>query len=196
MIEQWQEVLGFWFQGETLSKEQIRRWWEKDEKVDEWIKQQFSVRIEETYEYLYKSWSETAQGRLAAIICLDQLSRNAYRGSAQSFQYDKRAKQLTDEGLKLDHDKELSLLERSFFIMPLMHDEELSSQKRCIAYFEELVAASEGALRDYFSGSLNFAIKHCEIIQRFGRYPHRNKILGRESTLEERAFLQQPGSSF
>ncbi|OED40193.1 hypothetical protein ACH42_17610 [Endozoicomonas sp. (ex Bugula neritina AB1)] len=194
--EGWQSVLDFWFQGELLSDEQIHRWWKKDEKVDAWIKQQYSGLIDDIYDHLHQSWGQTAQGRLAAIICLDQFTRNAYRGDGKSFQYDDRAKQLADEGLSQGHDKQLSLIERSFFIMPLMHDEDLASQKRCIAFFEALVADSEGALEKYFSGSLAFARKHSEIIERFGRYPHRNNFLGRESTQDELIFLEQPGSSF
>lgn len=196
MSKHWQPVLDFWFQGETLSDEQVHRWWKKDETVDAWIKQQYAPLIEEVYHHLYEEWGQTAKGRLAAIICLDQFSRNAYRDSAQAFQYDHRAKQLTNEGLALGQDKDLGLLERSFFIMPLMHDEDLASQKRCIAFFEALVADSQGGMRQYFSGSLEFARKHGEIIERFGRYPHRNVLLGRESTQDETLFLQEPGSSF
>ena len=196
MHMQWKPVLDFWFQGESLGKEQLSRWWKKDEQVDEWIKVHFAHLIDEVAGVLYESWAQTPEGRLAAIICLDQFPRNCYRGSGRSFQYDGKAIGLVNEGLALGHDQALTPLQRSFFIMPLMHDEGLSSQNRCIALFEALVAETQGAIKQYLSGSLDYARKHAVIIERFGRYPHRNKLLNRESTEEEIVFLQQPDSSF
>ncbi|WP_263078904.1 DUF924 domain-containing protein [Endozoicomonas sp. Mp262] len=190
------EVLEFWFAGEILGSEQRSRWWQKKEAVDLSIKQRFASLIPQVHDGLHEEWAQTPEGRLAAIICLDQFPRNIYRNSAKAFSFDDKALFLTLEGLNSSHDIKLDLLERTFFMMPLMHDESLDSQDRCVEFYEDAVTASSGELQQYLKGSLEFALRHREIIERFGRYPHRNKVLGRQNTAEEEYFLTQPGSSF
>lgn len=196
MHRDYHEVLDFWFAGEAMGREQRARWWQKKPAVDQIIRERFASLIAPVHDGLHAQWSQTPEGRLAAIICLDQFPRNIYRHSARAFSFDDRALFLTLEGLNLSHDIKLEPLERTFFMMPLMHDESLDSQDRCVDFYEDAVAASSGALRQYLEGALEFAIRHREIIERFGRFPHRNKLLGRLSSAEEEDFLTQPGSSF
>ena len=191
-----QDVLEFWFSGELLGEEQMGRWWKKDESVDKDIRDRFIGLVDDVYNSLADEWAVTAEGRLAAIICLDQFPRNMYRNDPRSFHYDERATVLCREGLALKQYKILPALQQAFFVMPLMHSEQLPDQDECVRQFERLVKESSGAVQDYLSGSLDFAIKHRDIIARFQRFPHRNSILGRSSSAEEREFLTQPGSSF
>ena len=192
----YQEVLDFWFDGEPLGSEQRARWWQKKPATDREIQRRFSAVITKVYEGLHEEWSKTPDGRLAAIICLDQFPRNIYRHSGKAFSFDEKALFLTLEGLNLGHDIQLDMLGKTFFMMPLMHDESLDSQDRCVEFYEAAVANTEGDLNKYLKGSLDFALRHREIIERFGRYPHRNKLLGRQSSVEEDVFMAQPGSSF
>ena len=190
------DVLEFWFSGEPLGEEQMRRWWKKNDSVDNEIRERFAGLVNDVHHSLADEWAVTAEGRLAAIICLDQFPRNMYRGDPRSFHYDERALALCREGLALEQYRVLQPLHQAFFVMPLMHSEQLPDQDECVCQFERLVGESSGAVQGYLSGSLDFAIKHRDIIVRFQRFPHRNAILGRTSSAEEQMFLTQPGSSF
>src|SRR5690606_32287203 len=139
---------------------------------------------------------ETPQGRLALIILLDQFPRNMYRETPQAFAFDAKARALTLEGLQAGDDQALRPIERVFFYLPLEHAEDLALQHRCVELFETLAASLPEETRKSFDGFTDFARKHRVIVERFGRFPHRNAILGRESTDEEIAFLRTPGSSF
>ena len=130
-------------------------------------------------------WRKNPKGRLAEIIVLDQFSRNIYRGLPESFIADPQALTLAQEAVVGDHD-ELDHLEKAFLYMPFMHSESLLIQDQSVRLFENLGNQN----------NLDYAIKHREVIQRFGRFPHRNSILGRPSSVEETEFLKQPGSSF
>ena len=190
------DVLNFWFAGEPLGELQMNRWWKKNEAIDQDIRNQFRELVDEVHGGLADEWSKTPEGRLAAIICLDQFSRNMYRNDAKSFQYDKRALELSREGVVQEQHRKLEPLQQAFFIMPFMHSEQLQDQEECIRQFERLAAETSGVVMDYLKGSLEFAIKHRDIIARFQRFPHRNEVLGRDSTAEEKVFLTQPESSF
>lgn len=192
----YQNVLNYWFAGEPLGAEQMNRWWKKDPSVDEWIKKQFGGLVEEVFRGEYKIWSETPDGYLAAIICLDQFPRNMYRGSPRSYQYDSLALELVLEGLSGVYQQLSSDLHKAFFLLPLMHDENLKSQQLCVEQYKILAAEAREDFREYFQGTIGFAERHLEIIEQFGRFPHRNDILGRISTQQEKKFLSQPGSSF
>jgi uncharacterized protein (DUF924 family) len=176
-----QAILEFWFEEIDSAK-----WWVKDESFDEMIRSRFmEVHHQANCCELFR-WRESSPGRLAEIIVLDQFSRNMFRGKPESFASDSLALALSQEAVSAGADKTLSQVEKSFLYMPFMHSESLIVHETA----EELFRLS-GA-----EGTLNFEIKHKEIIERFGRYPHRNDILGRESTLEEINFLKQSGSSF
>ena len=192
----YRDVLNYWFAGEPLGKEQINRWWKKDPAVDEWIKKQFGGLVDEVFEGEYRRWCKTPEGYLAAIISLDQFPRNMYRGSPKSYQYDSLALQLVQEGLPGAYLQLSSDLYKAFYLLPLMHDEDIDSQLLCVQQYKMLASEARDDYKKYFQGAVSFAKRHLEIIEQFGRFPHRNDILGRISTVEEKEFLTQPGSSF
>ena len=176
-------VIDFWFN--EISPQQ---WWMKDEKFDQLICDQFLSLHQQAILGELHAWRQTAIGRLAEIIILDQFSRNIYRGKPQSFACDNMALVLTQEAINLGSDKELAsntnyLL---FMYMPMMHSESKKIHELAVIYM------SQTGLEK----NLEFELKHKSIIDRFGRYPHRNEILGRQSTVAELEFLQQPDSSF
>ena len=175
------EVLNFWF--DEISPE---KWWLKDLTFDQEIKQRFiNVHSAANIAELF-TWRETPQGRLAEIIVLDQFSRNIYRDTPKSFASDSLALVLAQEAIALGIDMEVTENQRSFFYLPFMHSESMVIHQQALVLYEKLGNAN----------SLAFEIKHFEIIKKFGRYPHRNTILGRPSTTDEVNFLQQPNSSF
>lgn len=192
----YQNVLDYWFAGEPLGREQMNRWWKKNTLVDEWIKSEFGGLVDRVHSGLYRIWKASPEGLLAAIICLDQFPRNMYRGTSKSFEYDHLALALTQEGLRKEYDELTFDLHKAFFLMPLMHHENLESQFLCVERFKKLAAQATSPYRDYFKGSVEFAIRHQQIIRQFGRFPHRNTIIGRKSTPEEIEFLKMPHSSF
>ena len=192
----WQNVLDFWFADEPLGREQMTRWWKKSDKVDADIRERFASLVDDVQQHSGDKWSEAPEGRLAAIICLDQFSRNMFRNTPKSFKYDGKALALCKEGLQLGHNQQLPVLRQSFFLMPLMHSESLEDQEQSVAEFTSLLDSADEAVKNYIARNLRFAEQHREIIRRFKRYPHRNAILQRVSTEEEKAFLLEPGSSF
>lgn len=195
------EVLQYWFGDDPDDLEVIHQkrklWFGKSDRVDEEIRQRFSERVdwaEKRCRGESSSWSPFE--RLVAIILLDQFPRNIYRGKAKSFSYDSLALALTLEGLALHQDLQMRPIQRVFFYLPLEHSEDLTHQNRSVALFELLVESHQEIWRDAFEDFADYARRHRDIIARFGRFPHRNAILGRSSTPEEIAFLHQPNSSF
>jgi uncharacterized protein (DUF924 family) len=174
-------VLSFWFT--ELTPEQ---WWVKDETLDQRIRERFSDIHAQAAQCELFTWRRTARGRLAEIIVLDQFSRNLFRDSALAFAHDSLALALAQEAVGSGADQALAAVERSFLYMPYMHSESLVIHEEAVRLFTE----------NGIQNNLDFEFQHKAIIEKFGRYPHRNKILRRESTAEELAFLQQPGSSF
>ena len=175
------EVLTFWF--DELSPKQ---WFAKDNNLDKAITVRFSKLLKAAEQCELMHWRTTAQGRLAEIIVLDQFSRNIYRDQAQAFANDPLALALAQEAISQEYDKKLSDQQKAFLYMPFMHSESKLIHQQAVELF------SQTSL-EY---NLEFELKHKVIIDKFGRYPHRNELLGRPSTDEELAFLQQPNSSF
>lgn len=175
------EVLGFWF--EEITPEQ---WWQKSADLDREISERFGRIHEAATRCELYGWRATARGRLAEIIVLDQFSRNIHRDTPLSFAYDPLALVLAQEAVSRGADADLVPVERCFLYMPYMHSESLWVHEVAVRLFTDLGLDS----------NLEFELRHKEIIDRFGRYPHRNDILSRPSTPEEIAFLGQPGSSF
>ncbi len=176
-----EDILTFWF-------DEIKpaQWWKKDASFDAMIVARFAdLHAQASCCELY-SWRSSAHGRLAEVLVLDQFSRNMFRDTPRSFSADPLALALAQEAVATGADAELSPIQRSFLYMPYMHSESLLIHERAIELYT----------RNGIAENLSFEIRHKEIIERFGRYPHRNTILGRESTTEELAFLKQPGSSF
>lgn len=175
------EILQFWF--EELEPSQ---WWVKDEDLDRRIYDRFAEVHTQAARCELFAWRNTADGRLAEIIILDQFSRNMFRGTPQAFSNDRLALALAQEAVAGKFDQQLSPAKRSFIYLPYMHSESVK-----IHEIAEKLFSQPG-----LEANLEWEIKHRNIITRFGRYPHRNEILGRKSSKEEIEFLKQPGSSF
>lgn len=192
-----EEVLEFWFGPPgSAPLAASTKWWTKDASFDQEIKTRFERTITAAAAGELDTWKTTPRGRLALVVVLDQFSRNAFRDTPRSFAQDARARDLAIEALDSGEDRRLEPIERSFLYMPLMHSENADLQRKCIAAFERLCDVTPPDLQKYTAMNLDYAKKHAEIIERFGRFPHRNDILGRDSTPEEIEFLKQPGSSF
>ena len=175
------QLLDFWF-----NEIDQRLWFEKDESFDELLRQRFGALHAAAAKGELYGWRQTLDGRLAEIIVLDQFSRNLYRNGARAFTCDGMALVLTQEAITHCDPAQLPPERRAFLYMPLMHSESL------LIHDEALRRFAEPGLED----NLRFEHLHRQIIVRFGRYPHRNAALGRQSTPEELVFLQEPGSSF
>ena len=190
----WQRVLDFWF-ADGLdrgwpSQNMSGLWFRADRSVDQGIEEQFGHLVEAALYSELVDWEARPLSRLALIVLLDQFTRNIYRGSGQAFAGDHRAVTLVLEGLARGMDRELPWIGRVFFLMPLMHAEDEDLQHRCLQEFESLQAQAPADLAEKIAGNVSFAREHCDIVRRFGRFPHRNQPLGRESTDQEKAFLE------
>jgi uncharacterized protein (DUF924 family) len=190
------DVLSFWFGPTSPCAASRPEWWKKDDAFDAAIRASFGALWEAACRGERDAWRTTDEGTLALVIVLDQFSRNLCRDDPGAWEQDAYALQIASDAIDGGLDRRLGHFERSFLYMPLMHAEDRAVQERSIACFETLVALAPEALREGAAGNLRFAHMHKDIVDRFGRYPHRNAILGRESTAEEIAFLEQPGSSF
>lgn len=175
------DILSFWF-----DELEPKQWWIKDEVLDRSIIDRFSDIHDQACRCELYSWRVEEQGRLAEVIILDQFSRNMFRGSHLAFAFDTLALALAQEAVSIGADKLLTQIERNFLYMPYMHSESLAIHDVAIKLFRN----------NGIEGSFDYEVRHKDIIEKFGRYPHRNAALGRESTPEEIKFLEQPGSGF
>ena len=174
-------ILHFWFTELTPKQH-----YAKDAALDEAIRTRFGATLEAAARCELFSWRETPEGRLAEILVLDQFSRNVYRDTPRAFAQDPLALAMAQELVASGQDRSLPLVQRSFAYMPYMHSESALVHAQAVELF------SQPGLED----TLRFELRHKEIIDRFGRYPHRNALLGRASSPEELAFLTEPGSAF
>ncbi|WP_421295551.1 DUF924 family protein [Aeromonas veronii] len=200
-MQPWQPLLALWFGDEAddvlRATRQAPLWWGKSSETDALLASRFGELAEAAAKGSLAHWADLPSGRLALILLLDQLPRNINRNTPAAFAQDPLARDLCLKGLSIGADKSLSPLERVFFYLPLEHAESREQQARSVALFEALAAEQAGTpAQATFAGFADFARRHQVIIERFGRFPHRNDILGRTSTPEEAAFLQQPGSGF
>lgn len=177
------EVLKFWFEDIDRSC-----WFKKDPEFDRDLEQRFGKTYALAKDGQLSHWCDTPAGCLAVIIVLDQFSRNMFRESAAAFEADPIALQLVTNGIEKGLDEELTLEQRSFFYMPLRHAEDLAMQQLGLAKTREL--------NDAGYGSDKYALNHLELIEKFGRFPHRNEILGRENTPEEALYLEDGNAGF
>lgn len=195
-----ESILKFWFgdakRSNEASDQKIKLWWSKDKQVD----QEITVRFAETCNSVatggFDEWNQTARGFLASILCTDQFPRNMYRNTPQAFAYDPIALSFAKKCIAQNFDQQLSLIERTFAYMPFEHSEQLEDQERAVRLYQAIVDTAPSDEINLFKNYLNFAEQHLNIIQLFNRFPHRNRILGRESTKQELEFLKQKGSSF
>lgn len=176
-----QKILDFWFT--EIPKE---RWFQKSDEFDTLLRDTFTDLVVAACRGELASWRETTSGRVAEIIVLDQFSRNIWRDTPEAFAQDAMALVLSQECLRQPDFSELSADYRKFALMPFMHSESAMIHNEAVGLFEQYTDPV----------TLDFEIRHKNIVDRFGRYPHRNEILGRISTPEEVAFLEEPGSSF
>ena len=195
-----EDVLAFWFGPEAgdsaTAESQKKLWWSKDAVVDTEIRERFGALVAAAAGGAHREWAREPRGRLALILLFDQFPRNIYRDTPQAFAHDGLALRLALDGIDSGADRGLRAIERVFFYLPLEHAESPEMQERSVALFEGLRNNAAETDRSTFDGYLDFARRHRDIVQRFGRFPHRNPILGRASTAEETAFLQLPGSGF
>jgi uncharacterized protein (DUF924 family) len=192
-------VLQFWFgdgNNRETAKRQAELWWGKSPATDSTIRERFGSLRELAVQGELDAWEQTSRGRLALIVLVDQMSRNIFRDQLEAFTYDYLAQEWCLEGLDLGADEELQPLERVFFYLPLEHSESRVDQARSVALFSELAKQAPATQLGSFDYYLDFAKQHQAIVERFGRFPHRNEVLGRASTSEEIEFLKGPGSSF
>ena len=195
------DVYAFWL-GQAISdvdaaRERNKMWFSKSELTDAELTLRFSALLTHLADGAAENWAARGpQPRLAAIIVLDQFSRNIYRGRPGAFAQDHLAHQLASTGLRVGDDRGLSEVERIFFYLPFEHAESLADQDRAVALFTKLVDEARPAFKSLCENTLDYAHKHREVIAQFGRFPHRNAILGRPSTQAEKAYLAKPGAGF
>jgi uncharacterized protein (DUF924 family) len=176
-----EDVLRFWFEALEPSA-----WFVKNETIDATIRSRFQPSYEALANELPASAATSARDALAAVIVFDQFPRNMFRGTARAFATDAKALAVAEEAISRGLDRQLSVRERQFLYMPFQHSESRSVQARSVELFASLADPEV----------MDFAYQHKAVIDRFGRFPHRNVALGRISTTEEIAFLQEPGSTF
>ena len=193
-------ILYFWFGAHAddavTATAQRRLWWAKDPAIDAEIRSRFAPLVQAAAFGKHDDWAATPRGQLALILLFDQFPRNMHRGSPRAFAYDGLARALALEGIASGANTKLRPIERVFCYLPLEHSENPAHQNQCVALYQALADGVAPALHDTFAGYVDFSERHRDIIRRFGRFPHRNAVLGRASTPEENEFLQQPGSSF
>lgn len=186
-------VLACWFGAPNTPTfgEARKLWFSRDKAFDAMLLERFGKLIDAAREGALDSWEETPLGALALVIVLDQFSRNCHRGTPRAFAADHKALPIAQRMIASGADRLLPTVHhRAFAYLPFEHDETLASQHESLRLFKQLEAEPGGA--SYYA----FAVRHAQIIERFGRFPHRNALLGRPSTAEETAFLKEPGSSF
>ncbi len=194
-MEAVEAILKFWF-GDPLDPSgeygrQRRCWFLKDPAFDAEIRQTFSVTFEQAAAGQLDHWRQHSKSCLALVLLLDQFSRNLFRGEPRSFATDAQALTAAEYALAHHYDQQVLSVERLFFYMPLEHSENLDHQRRSVMLFEGLVQSAPE-----IHTTLDYAYRHRDVIAQFGRFPHRNDILGRQSTPAEVEFLKQPRSRF
>lgn len=200
-MERAEEILQFWFGeldegGWDFDPARYDLWFGKSPETDRVVTERFGEDARAAAEGRLDPWAETPRGRLALVLLLDQFPRHIHRGKPEAWAQDPKAQRIVLEGLARGHDQALRPIERSFFYLPFEHAEDAALQARSVALYRALAEAAPEAVRARYASFLDYAIRHQVIIDRFGRFPHRNAILGRQSTPEEEAFLLEPGSSF
>lgn len=195
-----QSILQFWFADSQSNPASLatqnKLWWGHAPETDAKIKQLFGNDVEQAASETYNDWLSNAEGRLALIILCDQFTRNIYRNTAGMYELDALALQYAQDGIANNHILELPPLYQVFMLMPLEHAEDKQIQAGCVAQFQRLLNSASIKEKATFQNFLDFAIAHQRIINQFGHFPHRNEILGRDSSPEEIEFLKQPNSGF
>ncbi|MDQ6680994.1 MAG: DUF924 domain-containing protein [Pseudomonadota bacterium] len=186
-------VLDFWFSAPGVTTHSVDRpeWFRKDAAFDASIRDSFGALIEQALRSELASWDAAPESALAQIILLDQFTRNAFRDTPRAFAGDPRALEAARAAVGSHQDEALEAVQRAFIYLPFEHAEGIAMQAESVRLYTRLAVSGPG-----HESALDFAQRHYTVIERFGRFPHRNRILGRHSTAEELEFLKQPGSGF
>lgn len=185
------EVLEFWFDPDNQ-----KRWYVADPAFDAQIRQRFGDCLDAAIAGQLTHWTQTAEGWLALLIVLDQFSRNLYRNDARAWAQDAEAQRLALWGIAEGFDCALPPLQRVFAYMPLEHGETVELQRRSVELFDDLRQDAPDDQRERFDMFYDYAVRHQVVVEQFGRFPHRNAVLGRASTADELEYLAQPGAGF
>ena len=194
------QVLEFWLgaaqptDASALTRQSM--WFTKSDALDQEIRSRFGDWVRDARAGRLDGWAETAHGRLALVVLLDQFSRNAWRGQPESFAGDAKALALALAAQDNGHWEAVAPLARFFLALPLEHAEDPALQARSVALFRQLVAQATPETEKVLAGALDYAEQHQDVVARFGRFPHRNAVLGRASTEQEKTYLAQPGAGF
>lgn len=195
-----EEILEYWFGDSVKDPSRVATrmqfWFGDDPERDAEMRQRWGGFVTAASEGKLDTWVRTPRGRLAVLILLDQMRRNIYRGTAEAFRHDGRARYLMRDGVSRLMDLKLTPIERVFFYMPLQHAESLDDQEMVVDRFLQLEREVASDHRAIFADFRKYAQRHRDIIARFGRFPHRNAVLGRRSTAEETAWLAGGGERF
>lgn len=193
-------ILEFWFgpaaADPAAASARAAMWFGSSAETDEAILGRYLPAIEAAARGDFASWQADARGALALIVLLDQFPRNAWRGTARAFSCDAQALSASRAAVTAGHLARLSPVEQAFAILPFEHSEALADQHECVRLFTGLEQSAPEPWRPLLAGYLQYAQQHLEIVERFGRFPHRNRVLGRESTPAERAYLESGGAAF
>jgi uncharacterized protein (DUF924 family) len=193
----YERILSFWFGSSAQeAKERAARWWKKDPAFDQEIRALFEDDLAQAVRGKLDGWLEEPESLVAYVILLDQFSRNIYRGTPEAFAQDERALAATLRGIERGFDTRMPPLHRYFFYMPMMHAEDRTVQRQSVEKFDALARETGTGFDGMLGGAADYARRHRDIVERFGRFPHRNNLLERTTTADEAAFLLTPGSSF
>jgi len=200
MTEPPESVLAFWFgapgSAAEVSGRQSKLWFGKSPANDLAVSERFTATLTAATAGRLDHWADTPRGRLALVIVLDQFPHHIHRDQPQAFATDPQSLALSLAALETGEDRQLAPIERVFLYLPLEHAESLDLQERSVSLYEQLAREAAAEERALFDNFLGYARKHRDVVARFGRFPHRNAILGRASTPDEVEFLKQPGSRF
>lgn len=200
MTAPWQPLLDWWFghaeSATEVTAQQGKLWFGKKDSQDLEARERFGDFVDQALAGELTEWTQRPEGWLAVVLLLDQLPRMIFRDTPKAFSGDLRAQKLVAQGIAADFDRQLKPIQRLFIYLVFEHCENLAVQNEAVSRFIELVAEQPETERGVFADNLDYAERHQRVIARFGRFPHRNAVLGRESTAEELVFLKQPGSSF
>lgn len=200
MTAPWQPLLDWWFghaeSPDGIAADKGKLWFGKKDSQDLEARERFGVFVDQALAGELTEWTQRPEGWLALVLLLDQLPRMIFRDSPKAFSGDLRAQKLVAQGIAADFDRQLKPIQRVFIYLVFEHCENLAVQNEAVSRFIDLVAEQPEAERAVFADNLDYAERHRKVIARFGRFPHRNAVLRRESTAEELAFLSQPGSRF
>lgn len=200
MDSQAKAILDFWFEGALdmplKTKKFTQRWFGASEETDQEISTRFGDTLIAIAHQEHEDWLQHPRSALAYLIVLDQFSRTIHRGTGQAFAYDAQALAAAKQLMRHDGHLALAPIQRLFVYLPFEHSEDLADQQQAVALCKALISAAPHDQKELFEGFYDYALRHAAVIERFGRFPHRNERLQRETTPEEAAFLQEPGSSF